>query len=313
MVKVYSAHRRQAWHRIQGVGWLAGALLLALAGCDASTPNGAVDLYHGLEGGPIADQRPPPPGADQPYPNVGTIPARPLASDVAAQQRISDSLAAQRDFAQAAAAKDPLTALPPQQAAPKPAPPPDPNANKVVVDAASAPPLPPAPVPAPQPATPAAKAPAGAMPSSIDTMPPLPAAVASGPLPVFADAPPPPPVGFETVVPLPPPDKPIVAAPPAALPNGVRVDFTPGSSVLPPSATLRLRRFALAHPGTPFAVTGRGDGVLPNGDAQSRAIDLALKRAGAIAASLGSAGVAPGNLHLRAEALGNGSAATLLN
>ena len=303
MVNVYAIYRRQALHRRQGVSRLAVALLLALAGCDARVPNGALDLYHGLEGGPIADQRPPPPGNELPYPIIGGIPARPLAADVAAQQRISDSLAAQRDSAEAAAAQNPLTALAPAPALPKPPAATDPNASKVVVDAAQAPP---APVPAP-----AKPAPAPTL--GIDSVPAIPAAIASGPLPEFAAAPPPAPVGFETPSPLPPPDKPIAAAPPASLPNGVAVDFTPGSSNLPPSATLHLRRFVLAHPGAALVVTGRGDAVLPNPAAQSRALDLALKRAQAIAASLNRAGVADGHMHLHAEARGTSSTATLLN
>ncbi|MDQ2802201.1 MAG: hypothetical protein M3Y41_05760, partial [Pseudomonadota bacterium] len=60
---------------------LASALLL-LAGCGGvermydsqlttATP---VDWWHQLEGGTIAEQRPPPPGLGQPYPNLDQVP-----------------------------------------------------------------------------------------------------------------------------------------------------------------------------------------------------------------------------------------------
>jgi hypothetical protein len=298
MIDVSSIYRRQPQGLRQGAA-LALALSLALAGCERPL-NGAIDLFHGLEGGPIADQRPPPPGVDAPYPYIGTTPARPLAADLAAQQRIGDSLAAQRDSATAEAAKDPLKALPPVTPPPKP-PADDPNANKVVVDAAPSPPPPPPPKAAPP------------KPASVglDAVPALAPALVSAPLPELADAPPPGPVGFGITVPLPPATPPIVVKPTEPLPNGVAVVFTPGSSTLPPSANLRLRRFAMAHHGSQFAVVGRGDGGAKDGDGQSRAVELGLKRAAAIAVSLGGSGVAPGNIHLRADAVGAGSAVTL--
>lgn len=284
------------------------AIAAGLPGCAAQTPiSPAVDLYHDLQGGAIAGQRPPPPGADAPYPKLATIPSRPSAPDIAGQQRIADRLAAQRDAADVAAAKSPLTPLPVAAAPPKPNPaaPPDPNGNRVVVDAAASPAAPPTrPVAPPQPAP--------AAPVGIDAVPALPAVVASGPLPSLAAAPPPPPSGLGVVVP--PPSS--VAAPPApvaaaATPNAVRIAFTPGSATLPPSATLNLRRFALAHKGGVFNVTGEGEAVLPSPDAQGRALDLALRRAQSIAASLAEAGVTAANLHLHAQAKGQGGSASL--
>ena len=300
MIEVSSIYRRQPQGLRQGAA-LAVLLPLVLAGCGDQPLNGAIDLFHGLEGGPIADQRPPPPGADAPYPNIGTTPARPLAADAAAQQRIEDSLAAQRDAATAAAAKDPLKPLPPAPAPPKPAAP-DPDENKVVVDAAPSPP-PPKPTPVPPTGT--------STGTGIDAVPGIVAPVASGPLPDLAPGPPPGPVGFGIDVKLPPPSPAIVAKPPDALPNGVAIAFTSGSSTLPPSANLRLRRYAIAHRGAQFTVTGRGDGGGKDADAQSRAVALGLKRAAAIAASLGGSGVATGNIHIRADAAGTASAATL--
>jgi hypothetical protein len=91
----------------------------------------------------------------------------------------------------------------------------------------------------------------------------------------------------------------------------VRIAFTPGSTTLPPSATLNLRRLALAHKGGTFNVTGEGEAVLPSLDAQARALDLALKRAQSIAASLAAAGVPVSNLHLHAQAAGQGGSASL--
>jgi hypothetical protein len=49
--------------------WLA----LVLAGC-----SGPVGLYHSVEGGAIAQDRAPPPGADQPYPNLADVPPPPV-------------------------------------------------------------------------------------------------------------------------------------------------------------------------------------------------------------------------------------------
>jgi outer membrane protein OmpA-like peptidoglycan-associated protein len=299
MIDVSSIYRRQPQGLRQGAA-LAVALSLALAGCERPL-NGAIDLFHGLEGGPIADQRPPPPGVDAPYPNLGTTPARPLAPDVAAEQRIGDTLAAQRDAATAEAARDPLKALPRMAPPPKP-PADDPNANKVVVDAAPSP---------PPPAPPKTAAPAKPPAIGLDAVPALAPALVSAPLPELADAPPPGPNGFGITVPLPPPTPAIVVKPPASTPSGVVVAFTPGSSTLPPSANLRLRRYVMAHRGAQFTVTGRGDGGGKSADLQSRAMELGLKRAAAIAVSLGGSGVAAGNIHIRADAAGTDSIATL--
>ena len=256
-------------------------------------------MFHGLEGGAIAEQRPPPPGADAPYPNLASIPARPPAPDVARQQRIADRLAGQRDAATTDAAINPLTVRPTPPAVPKPAAAPDPNANRVVVDAAAAPPPPTAP------ARPA---------SAIDAVPAVPEAVASGPLPSLAPSPPAPPVGLAVPTPLASVSARVALPPtvaPAAAADTVSVAFTPGSATLPPSAPLNLRRFAQAHKGVAVTILGRGDAVLPGADSQARGLDLGLRRAQAIAASLATAGVAASNLHLRAQATGQGGTASL--
>ena len=281
---------------------LALGLVLALAGCDRPL-NGAIDLFHDMEGGPVTQLRPPPPGVNDPYPYIGSTPARPLAPDVAAEQRIGDTLAAQRDAAAADAARDPIKTIPPVAPPPKPVPA-DPNANRVTVDAAPSPAPAPAPRPAPQP-TPSAS-------TGLDSIPAPTAALDSGPLPDFAAAPPPIPEGLGVVAPPPPPSAPqIVVKPPAPLANGILVAFTPGSSTLPPSATLTLRRFVMAHRASGFAVVGHGDGGPRDPDSQSRAMELGLRRAASIATSLSSAGVPASKIQLRADAIGIGSSATL--
>jgi outer membrane protein OmpA-like peptidoglycan-associated protein len=358
MLEVSYIQGRAAHLLRQAVGVaIVVASLAGLGGCQGSGAIGSGEgLFHDLEGGAVAAQRPPPPGVDDPYPNLGTIPKRPAAPDIVAEQKLADQLATQRDQASQAAAASPLT----PRAAPPPLPkptPPDPNANRVTVDAAATPP--PKPQPAPQPATQAdtkaasAPGPAGDTPT-LASVPAVPTAVVAGPLPTLAAAPPalptglgplpsPPPAPVTTasasapattpspatpaaapapakplldrlfsnaVVPIPTGDTAIkIAAPPVTA--SVTVVFTPGSAELPPSANLNLRRFALAHKGVPVTITGGGDDVLPGSDPQSRALDLALRRAQAIATALGVAGIPAANLRVRAEAAGHGGSVTL--
>ena len=329
------------------------ALLAGLGGCKGTGPVGAgVDLFHDLQGGAIAQQRPPPPGRNDPFPNLGSIPARPAAPDIVAQQRLGDQLAAQRDAAEQAAAANPLTPRAPPPALPKPAGPPDPNANRVVVDAAPAGPAPKAVAPPPAAVAPAAAVvkPGSDVPA-LASVPAVAAAVVSGPLPSLAAAPPAAPVGFgvmpstvaslrsaatnataaapaaslaaatppkplldtllsQTVVPRAPGDT-IYKPPVVPVASSVAVAFSAGSAVLPPSAPLDLRRFALAHRGVPVTVTGHGDDILPGPDPQSRALDLALRRAQAIAAALATSGIPAVNLRLHAEAAGRGGSVSL--
>ncbi len=54
---------------------LAAGVALVACSDPLSAP---VDLFHDLQGGEIALQRPPPPGAGQPYPKLGTVPAKPV-------------------------------------------------------------------------------------------------------------------------------------------------------------------------------------------------------------------------------------------
>ena len=62
--------------RIRRAPWLA----LLLAGCSSFPASmNPVSWWHDLQGGKIAEERPPPPGADQPYPNLASVPPKPQA------------------------------------------------------------------------------------------------------------------------------------------------------------------------------------------------------------------------------------------
>ncbi len=88
---------------------LAPLVALSLAGC-ASFPSSMnpVSWWHDLQGGKIAEERPPPPGADQPYPNLATVPPKPEQPDRAALANIASALIADRTNAQHAAAAAPI-------------------------------------------------------------------------------------------------------------------------------------------------------------------------------------------------------------
>ncbi len=95
-----------------------GALLAAavaagtLGGCGNRRValDAPVQWWHDLEGGTIAQQRPPPPGVGQPYPRIGTVPARPALPDAAARTGETDRLAAQREQVERALTRTPLPA-----------------------------------------------------------------------------------------------------------------------------------------------------------------------------------------------------------
>ncbi len=301
-VSYMQGRHRRGWDQYLCHMTMSG-MLLTLSACGGKVaPDAPLDWWHSLEGGVIAGQRPPPPGASDPYPNLATVPAKPVPTDLATRQRIADSLAAQRDRTKAQAALDPLPtaasvrppppASPPAASTPAASPPKlGPDVSRMTVDAVTPPPATPTP--------------------SLDTVPKPVAAAVSGELPLVPQEPPALPTveGYRT--PVAPPATPAVAAAPAPVVNGVQIAFTPGSSTLPPSASLTLRTFALAHRGVALAVVGHGENVRPDADAQGRSLELALKRAQAIAASLGEAGVPAVNLRLSAEAAGPGGLARL--
>jgi hypothetical protein len=281
---------------------LLASLAPVLGGCGNADPTERPAAFvHQLEGGAIAAQRPPPPGAGQPFPNLGNIPPRPVPLPPAARQQVADALSIDRTLAEREAALAPL----PPPSAPSP-PPPDPNASTATMPASSAAPAPPAAH------TPTAPAPA---------ITPLPtSAAAAGPPPALPSAPPPPAAipGFS--VPTEPPPLALRLGPapaatpiPTAAPGLVTVTFATGSSVLPRDAFLPLRALAGQRRGRAIDVTGRGEAPSSSPPLQAAALQFGLERAQAIAAALNVAGVPPDAIRLHAEAAGRGGWARLVD
>lgn len=96
---------------VAGLG--AAALLLGLAGC-SDVPNQAnpVSWWHSLEGGAIAQNRPPPPNPTAPFPHIANAPTRPAGMPDREWAQLSAALAAQRAAAQHYAAQNPIPTLP---------------------------------------------------------------------------------------------------------------------------------------------------------------------------------------------------------
>ncbi len=297
---------------------IAASLLALLGGC-ASTSLSPIDWWHDLEGGSIAQTRPPPPNVDAPYPNLSSVPTRPQATDAAARGRIAGALVADRANAQYGAAQAPLD-LP---AASRQVTPPSADTSiSASLQAASAPPLPPgaqqsgAQQPGAQQSGAAPRrAPVGAVETA--ALPP-PAAPEPGPMPDIPAVPPAPPSigGVPTmVVPTPPRPTPPSAPAAVATPPGapVAVPFAAGSAVLSPQAQAPLKALAQARAGAAIAVIGYGEANGADADAQVAAMPLAWQRAEAISGALQLAGVPADSLRIAAEAVGRGGVARIAN
>jgi outer membrane protein OmpA-like peptidoglycan-associated protein len=227
---------------------IPAALGLLLAGC-SSFPSSMnpVTWWHDLQGGKIAEERPPPPGADQPYPNLATVPPKPAEPDRAALANIANALIADRTNTQHADAAAPITdpSLPSASPAlfgkgtvPPPPPPPPPGtptatASLPAADAPSAPPSPAPPSPtqasaAPSPTPAPAKAPVAAVQSA--ALPP-PAASA----PPAADATPAAPAAATPATTTPATTAPATTAPLA--PPGASAQPTAEAAPAPPLPT----------------------------------------------------------------------------
>ena len=287
-----------------------------------------VDWWHNLEGGKIADARPPPPNADAPYPNLGSVPPKPPPPDTKGLGRIAGALVADRANAQYAAMSQPIPAvLPAAPPLPVATPPTaeggDDEPASAALPAATAPPLPhpvaPQPVPPSPPPRPAPVAAVSATPLAPVASTQAPAPAPTGSMPEPAAAPPPPPslpgVTIPTATaPTPPPVAP-PAPPPAPLPPGppLAIAFPKGSAVLPPWVTPELRKLAAGRGARSIAVTGFGEAQSADPAAESAALPLGLNRARAVAAALRMAGVPDAALRIAAEPQGFGASARLVN
>jgi outer membrane protein OmpA-like peptidoglycan-associated protein len=378
------------------------ALALLLAGCSSFPASmNPVSWWHDLQGGKIAEERPPPPGADQPYPNLSTVPPKPADPDRAALANIANALIADRTNAQRMAAAAPIADPSSPSASPglfgkgtiPPPPPPSPpgtetaKASLPAVEAPPAPPTPAAPAPGPSassgPVPAPAKAPIGAVQSAPLELPAASAQPAPEPVPAAPQsaAPPPPsasppaapataaasppaappsnqasapsgalaalgqpsssaaqnaplaPPGAAAQAPAaaaPPPPLPTVPPPPPNVgigptasaviasakpppsPNTVSITFLGGSATLSPSATDALKQLSARRGKGIIAVTGYGEAVSSDPDAQSKALTLGMTRAQAIATALTAAGVPASAVQVDAEAIGRGGTARLV-
>ncbi len=287
---------------------------LALGGCHDPL-SGPVDLFHDLQGGEIAAQRPPPPGAGQPYPKLGSVPAKPSLPAASYRNGLAAQLAAERDRTEREAADAPLAPLPPPAAAAAPTMPALAGTTppQAALPAGGAAPLAAATLatadaPAPPPARRAAPiavagAPAGPAPDA-------PLTIASDPsLPADLQAlppAPPPPATFEGIAAEPAPTPRVLPAGLAAPPSGTRLFFPEGSAVLPPSQTQTLREFLRTRGKRPVEVVGLGAAQSDTPDGQAAAIALALRRARAVATALEGQRVPATMIRLSANAFGRG-------
>ena len=291
----------------------AAALAASLAGCSTGSSLNPIDWWHGLQDGPIAGVRQPPPNADAPYPSLGSVPAKPTLPDASNRTRVLAGLTADRANAQYTEAQTPIGRVPPPAAPPKPqAASQAADADEVsgaTMPAASAPPRPAPPRPAP-----VEKAAQAGLPAPAPQARPVPARA----LPEIPAAPPPPPsfAGIPSTAPSPPAFKPPPPRPAAVkvVPGGpVSVAFAPDSAVLPPDAAGSLAQLAKTRGTGMITVTGFGEAAATDAHTQSAALPLALARARALTASLLAAGVPASAITLGAEAIGRGGVAQVAN
>ncbi len=296
------------------LAWPVAAVLL-LAGCGGGSPlDTPVSWFHDLEGGEIAAQRPPPPGAGMPYPKLVTVPAKPTVPNAAYRTSLQEQLFAERDRTERVAAHSPIEATQP------------PTPGKTVAA------KPPAGTPGPAGGV-EANAPAatgGAAPAiqaSLPTADAPPAAPAAAPPAAPADAPvflvgtpiddagsaaipvaPPAPATFEGLPAEPAPTPPPPTPPhlPAAL-RGTDILFLPGEAVLRQSQMSTLRQIVIDSHGKRLDITGLGEAVSDTPDGQAAAIDLGLKRAKAVADGFASLHVPPASIRLASYAFGRGA------
>jgi outer membrane protein OmpA-like peptidoglycan-associated protein len=285
-------------------------LPLGLSGCGGNNPVlTPVGWWHDLQGGAIAADRPPPPGADLPYPKIYTIPPKPVLPSASYRETVETQLAQERDDTERLAAHSPIVVQPaPPPPPPAPAagsaagaaPAAEPAAANATIPAADAPP--PAP---PSAAAPAAAPDGGPAPGTPVTIAGLPGDESN--LPSVPDAPPPP-ATFEGIpaepAPTPPPPLPAHLAPAA---QGKPVFFKPGDAVLDSSQAPTVKDAASHRGKGTIEVEGHGDARSDTPAGQEAALDLGLKRAQVIAKALEAQHVPPDAIRISATAFGRGA------
>ncbi len=296
-------------------------MLATLAACSGNTEEGPIGWWHQLQGGYIAQHRPPPPGQFQPYPSLATVPARPTPVSPADRARIYATLMQDRANATYEARQDPLTQVGVARTdqglfAPATPPTPGPDATGAALPAAT---------PA---ATHAASATPGGKAGTEAASPP--ASPADVPIPAITqDSTPPPPVPAAppaapriagVTLPVTVPHLPPVAPPtPASIPAldaaaaaPVALAFTPGTATLTVADRADLQALAARRGPHMIAILGFGDAAQEDANSQRLGLDLAISRAAAIARVLEADGVPFADLSLSGAAGGSGGAARLV-
>jgi outer membrane protein OmpA-like peptidoglycan-associated protein len=331
---------RHACKAAAGLGLLAATLLLG--GCSGGASLNPVDWWHGLEGGRIAEARPPPPNADAPYPNLASVPAKPPPPDQAMHARVASGLVADRSNAQYTQTSAPVhPAATPASVLAQGARPADTEQPNASLPAANAPPPPPSQAPIPQAPVAAKKAPVAPVSAAPLDPPPAaaqapaaqapaaqvpaaqtpPAAGADAAMPAVPDAPPKPPhiAGVagppDATAPTPPTLAPPAKPAPVTAPDGraVAIPFAVGSAVLPAEALPPIKQLAARRGGASIAITGFGEATSSEPAAQAAALPLALDRARAVASELGRDAVPGTAVRIAAEPQGSGAVARLVN
>lgn len=276
-----------------------------------------VNWWHELEGGKIAEQRPPPPGTNDPEPTLSNVPARPAPPDREAMKRLTAGLVADREHAQYAAAGAPLADPSSRTASPNlfgsgTLPPPQAAASASLA-AASAPPASAQPAAAPAaPPSPAPIRPVSSAPLAAPEAPTEPAtarAAVAAPMPALPAAPPP----RAAAAPAPPPPTADNAPPPRPSgPNATTLAFDPGASVLTPLTAEAVKQAAAHRQGQTIVLTGYGDATSSDPAMQAKAMSLAIARAKALAGALEAAGVPASAIQIGGEAAGRGASLRML-
>ena len=313
------AEPKGAQVRVQGpyARSLVPALGLLLSGCSTLSSINPINWWHELEGGKIAEQRPPPPGANDPDPSLSGVPARPAPPDRDAMKRLTQGLIADRENARYTAAAAPLPdpsspgaspglfgtgTLPPPGRSASTATPAPAGVASASLQAASAP-VEPAP-PASAPVKPVRSAPLAA--------PEVPATIPATELPPVPTEPPPRPAAAPPPVPPKVAAVPIAPAPVPAGNDAVALSFDPGSAVLTALTAEAVKQAAATRKGRTIAVIGYGDGVASDPSAQATALRLAIARARTVADALKIAGVPAEAVQIGGEAAGRGVSLRLL-